>query len=245
MIQTIRSKDRYQFENEWLNTKWHFSFDHYHDPSNMNFGPLRVFNDDVVAPAGGFPLHAHREMEIVTYIIDGTLEHKDNMGNTGVIRPGEIQRMSAGTGVRHSEFNPSTKDPVHLIQLWITPAVDHLPPSWEQKSFSLADRSGKLLPIAVPASKNGNGNSAAAQNTVQIHQNATIYTSLLAPGESTTHKLGAGRRAYIFVIGGNLKLNGETLAAGDQARVTSERELQFSATTGSGAAADFLLLDLP
>jgi redox-sensitive bicupin YhaK (pirin superfamily) len=242
MIQTIRSKDRYHAETDWLSTNWHFSFDHYHDPENMNFGPLRVFNDDTVAPAGGFPLHSHREMEIVTYIIDGALEHKDNMGNTGVIRPGEIQRMSAGTGIRHSEYNPSEKDPVHLIQLWIMPATQHLRPSWEQKSFSLSDRSGRLLPIAVPAGKNGNSSST----TVQIHQDATIYTSLLAQGQSVTHKLGPGRRAYIFVIKGNLKLNGEKLAAGDQARVSNERELQLSAVSGSGStAADFLLLNLP
>ena len=233
MIQTIRSEDRYHAETDWLSTNWHFSFDHYHDPENMNFGPLRVFNDDTVAPAGGFPLHSHREMEIVTYIIDGALEHKDNMGNTGVIRPGEIQRMSAGTGIRHSEYNPSEKDPVHLIQLWIMPAIQHLRPSWEQKSFSLSDRSGKLLPIAVPAGKNGNTSST----TVQIHQDATIYTSLLAPGQSVTHKLGQGRRAYIFVIKGNLQLNGEILATGDQARVSTERELQLSAVSGSGAHA--------
>jgi redox-sensitive bicupin YhaK (pirin superfamily) len=251
MIQTIRSNDRYHFETDWLKTYWHFSFDHYHDPANMNFGPLRVFNDDVIAPAGGFPLHAHREMEIVTYIIDGALEHKDNLGNTGVIRPGEIQRMSAGTGVRHSEYNPSKKDPVHLVQLWITPAVEHLPPSWEQKSFSLSDRSGKLLPIAVPAGKYaGNGSPRAdfarGSTTVEIHQDATIYTSLLAPGESTTHEIAKGRRAYLFVIGGNLKLNGETFGPGDQARVTNERELQLSTVPGPGAtAADFLLLDLP
>jgi quercetin 2,3-dioxygenase len=243
MIQTIRSKDRYHAETDWLSTNWHFSFADYHDPDNMNFGPLRVFNDDTVAPAGGFPLHAHREMEIVTYVIDGALEHKDSMGNTGVIRPGEIQRMSAGTGIRHSEYNPSEKDPVHLIQLWIMPAVQHLQPSWEQKTFSLSDRKGKLLPIAVPAGKNGNTTTSTA---VQIHQDATIYTSLLAPGQSATHKLGAGRRAYIFVINGNLKLNGETLAAGDQARVSSERDLQLSAASGAAAApADFLLLDLP
>jgi quercetin 2,3-dioxygenase len=242
MIQTIRSKDRYHAESDWLSTNWHFSFDHYHDPSNMNFGPLRVFNDDTVAPAGGFPLHAHREMEIVTYVIAGALEHKDNMGNTGVIRPGEIQRMSAGTGIRHSEYNPSEKDPVHLIQLWIMPAVQNLRPSWEQKSFSLSDRQGKLLPIAVPAGKNGNTTSTA----VQIHQDATIYTSLLAPDQSATHKLGAGRRAYIFVINGNLQLNGEALAAGDQSRVSSERDLHLSAAPGvGGTPADFLLLDLP
>jgi quercetin 2,3-dioxygenase len=242
MIQTIRSKDRYHLESDWLSTNWHFSFDHYHDPQNMSFGPLRVFNDDTVAPAGGFPLHPHREMEIVTYVIDGALEHQDNLGNRGVIRPGEIQRMSAGTGLRHSEFNPSRTNPVHLIQLWIIPAVPRLKPSWEQKSFSLSGRSGKLLPIAVPEGKNVNGNS----NAVQIHQDATIYTSLLAPGDSVTHKLGQGRRAYVFVIDGILKLNRETLSAGDQARVSSERELQLSASPNQDAKpADFLLLDLP
>jgi redox-sensitive bicupin YhaK (pirin superfamily) len=241
MIQIIRSKDRYHFETDWLSTNWHFSFDHYHDSNNMNFGPLRVFNDDTVAPSGGFPQHGHREMEIITYIIDGALEHKDNLGNTGVIHPGEIQRMSAGTGVRHSEFNPSEKVPVHFIQLWITPAIQHLRPSWEQKSFSLSDRNGKLLPIAVPAH-----NRNAAETTVQIHQDATIYSSLLAPDQSVTHKLGQGRRAYIFVIKGTLKLNDETLAAGDQARVSREHELQFAAVPVQEATeADFLLLDLP
>ncbi|MBZ5643145.1 MAG: pirin family protein [Acidobacteriia bacterium] len=242
MIQTIRSKDRYHLDSGWLNTYWHFSFDTYHDPANMNFGPLRVFNDDTFAPGSGFPLHGHREMEIVTYLIDGALEHHDDLGNTGIIRPGEIQRMSAGTGVRHSEFNHSKKDPVHLVQLWITPEVNRLEPSWEQKSFSLADRSGKLLPIAVPASTNG-GSPASA---VQIHQDASIYTSLLAPGQSATHKLAQGRRAYIFVIGGNLELNGIVLEPGDQARVTGEQELKLSAAPGAAAApADFLLLDLP
>ncbi len=242
MIQTIRSKDRYHVESHWLSTNWHFSFDHYHDPNNLNFGPLRVFNDDTVAPAGGFPLHPHREMEIITYVIDGALQHKDNMGNTGVIRPGEIQRMSAGTGIRHSEYNASQTDPVHLIQLWIMPAVPRLKPSWEQRSFSLSDRRGRLLPIAEPAGKNGKYGSG----TVQIHQDATIYTSLLAPGQSVTHKLDPGRRAYIFVIKGNLRLNGETLAPGDQARVSSERELQLSAAPDPVASqADFLLLDLP
>jgi len=245
VIKTIRADERYHAETDWLNTHWHFSFDHYHDPANMNFGPLRVFNDDVVAPAGGFPFHSHREMEIVTYIIDGALEHRDNMGNIGVIRPGEIQRMSAGTGVVHSEYNPSKKEPVHLLQLWIMPAVKHLQPSWEQKSFSLAERSGKLLPIAVPAGSNGSSPTASAKGAVQIHQDAKIFTSLLAPGQSTTHQIGEGRRAYIFVIGGYLKLNGETLGAGDQARVTSERELQLAAASESAVPADFLLLDLP
>jgi redox-sensitive bicupin YhaK (pirin superfamily) len=148
--------------------------------------------------------------------------------------------------VRHSEYNPSKKNPAHLLQLWIMPAVQHLEPSWEQKNFSLADRSGKLLPIAVPAGTNGLPRADSARGAVQIHQDAKIYTSLLAPGQSTAHKLAEGRRAYIFVIGGNLKLNGEPLGPGDQARVTSERELQLSAAPESGStAADFLLLDLP
>lgn len=242
MIQTIRSEDRYHAETDWLSTKWHFSFDHYHDPQNMNFGPLRVFNDDTVAPAGGFPTHGHREMEILTYVIAGALEHQDNMGNTGIIRPGEIQRMSAGTGVRHSEFNASPTDPVRLIQLWIQPAVPRLQPSWEQKRFSLAGRTGKLLPIAVPAGKNEDRSPSA----VQIHQDAAIYTSLLPPGQSLTYSLAPGRRAYIFVIDGNLKLNGTALAPGDQARVSGEQELQLSANPVPGTApADFLLLDLP
>jgi quercetin 2,3-dioxygenase len=242
MIQTTRSKDRHHHQTDWLSAYWHFSFLTYNDPNNMNFGPLRVFNDDVVVPGRGFAEHGHQEMEVVTYVIDGALEHKDNMDNIGVIRPGEIQRMSAGTGVRHSEYNHSQKDPVHFIQLWIVPAENNLPPSWDQKSFSLAERAGKLLPIAVPAGKNGNDRS----NTVQIHQDATIYTSLLAPGQSATHKLGESRRAYIFLVGGNLKLNGETLSPGDQARVTGEGELHFAGAPGEDSSgADFLLLDLP
>jgi quercetin 2,3-dioxygenase len=239
MIRTIRSDQRYHFENEWLNTYWHFSFDHYHDPANMNFGPLRVFNDDVIAPAGGFPTHGHREMEIITYIIDGALEHHDDMGNTGIIRPGEIQRMSAGTGVRHSEFNHSKKEPVHLVQLWILPARKGLEPSWEQKSFSLAGRAGKLLPVVTPAGE-------SSDSAVQIHQDATIYTSLLGPGQSVNHPLAEGRRAYLFMIGGRLNLDGATLGAGDQARVTDQRVLHFSAAPGpNDSPADFLLLDLP
>ena len=244
MIHVIGSAERYHFETDWLSTYWHFSFDHYYDPANVSFGPLRVFNDDVIRPAGGFPFHGHREMEIVTYLIEGQLEHRDDLGNVGVIAPGEIQRMSAGTGVRHSEYNPSKEKPVHLVQLWILPAVKNLEPSWEQQRFSLEARTGKLLPIAIPsdqARKQTNG-------AVCIHQDATIYTSLLRPGDSATCALAAGRRAYLFVIAGELKLNGETLRAGDQARITGERTLQLAGpakSSPSSAAADFLLLDLP
>lgn len=145
MLQIIPDAERYRFQSDWLDTRWHFSFDHYHDPKNVSFGPLRVFNDDVIAPGGGFPMHSHREMEIVTYVISGTLEHRDSLGNTGQITPGEIQRMSAGTGIRHSEYNASEDEPLHLVQLWILPAEDRLTPSWEQQRFSLTARTGKLL----------------------------------------------------------------------------------------------------
>ncbi len=144
MVQIIRSADRHHLDAGWLSTHWHFSFDDYYDPANISFGPLRVFNDDVIKPAGGFPMHPHKEMEIVTYVIDGTLEHSDSMGNKGQIKPGEIQRMSAGTGLRHSEYNASKTDPLHLVQLWIIPAKQRLTPSWEQKQFSVEARSGKL-----------------------------------------------------------------------------------------------------
>lgn len=238
MIQVIRNAERYHFENEWLSTYWHFSFDHYYDPANVSFGPLRVFNDDVIRPGGGFPQHGHREMEIVTYVIEGQLEHGDDLGNVGVISPGEIQRMSAGTGIRHSEYNASQEKPVHLVQLWIQPAVKNLKPSWEQQRFSLEDRTGRLLPIAVPADHAGK----QPNGSVRIHQDATIYTAFLRPGDSITHQLAAGHRAYLFLISGQLQVNNATLDAGDQARITGEHTLKLMA---GSSPADFLLLDLP
>jgi redox-sensitive bicupin YhaK (pirin superfamily) len=244
MIQIIRSAERYHFESDWLSTYWHFSFDHYHDPANISFGPLRVFNDDVIRPAGGFPFHGHREMEIVTYVIEGTLEHRDDLGNVGTITPGEIQRMSAGTGVRHSEYNASKEKPLHLVQLWILPAVKSLPPSWEQQRFSLEGRAGKLLPIVVPVARA----EKQPAGVVRIHQDATIYTSLLRRGDTATHTLAAGRRAYLFLVAGELLVNNDTLRPGDQARISSDRIIQLAAPAASAKdapAADFLLLDLP
>jgi redox-sensitive bicupin YhaK (pirin superfamily) len=247
MNQIIRSTDRHHLDAGWLSTHWHFSFDDYYDPANISFGPLRVFNDDVIRGGGGFPMHPHKEMEIVTYVIEGELEHRDSMGNVGRIAPGEIQRMSAGTGLRHSEYNASDKKPVHLIQLWIIPAVAGLKPSWEQKQFSEVARSGKLLAIATPV----NGAGGETKSAVQIHQDATIYTSLLAPKQSVMHTLAPKRHAYIFVVKGELNLqtkNGAakelpiTLAAGDQARITGTSSVEL---TGGASQADFLLLDLP
>ena len=236
MIQVIPADQRYHFETDWLSTYWHFSFDHYHDPANVQFGPLRVFNDDTIRGGGGFPTHGHREMEIITYVTEGELEHRDSMGNVGRIGPGELQRMSAGTGVRHSEYNASPTEPLRLVQLWILPAVKGLEPSWEQLRFSREQRTGKLLPVAVPAE------SSKANGAVKIHQNATIYASILRPGDSVTHKLRRGRRAYLFVINGELELNGQRLAAGDQARITNESTLALAARKGD---TELLLLDLP
>lgn len=239
-MQVIRANQRYHFEARWLSTYWHFSFDHYYDPDNVSFGPLRVFNDDLIRPGGGFPMHEHREMEIITYVLQGRLEHRDDLGNVGVIGPSEVQRMSAGTGVRHSEYNASQELPVRLLQLWIVPAVKGLRPSWEQKSFARDQWAGRLFPVAVPAGRAEEGRDSA----VRIHQDATIYVSLLRPGDSVTHRWADGRRAYLFVAEGEVRANAEVLRAGDQTRITGESWLELSVPP-SAPAAHLLLLDLP
>ncbi len=237
MIQITKSNLRYHFETDWLSTYWHFSFDHYYDPANISFGPLRVFNDDVVQPAGGFPMHPHREMEIVTIPISGCLEHRDSEGNQGVVGPNEIQRMSAGTGITHSEFNASKKEPVHLMQIWVQPAVRGLEPGWEQKSFAPEARQGVLLPVA-----SGEERLLKGQNgMVQIHQDTTFYLSSLLAGKNVQHELRPGRRAYLFVIDGHLTFNMNKLEKGDLAKITDEKLLDFK----SHPSSEFLLIDLP
>ena len=231
MKQIIRSKDRYHNETDWLSTYWHFSFDHYYDPANLSFGPLRVFNDDVVQPGTGFPPHSHRDMEIITYVLEGELEHQDNLGNRGRVHPGEIQVMSAGTGITHAEYNPSKTDLLHLLQIWVLPRTRSLKPRWEQREFTKDARQGRLLPVV----------SGAAGDTLRIDQDAIIYIAGLDPGQSVTHPLAQGRRAYAFVISGALELNGNALAAGDQARITKESQLVLAAS----ASTELILLDLP
>ena len=231
MKQIIRSKDRYHHETDWLSTYWHFSFDHYYDPANQSFGPLRVFNDDVVQPGTGFPPHSHRDMEIITYVLEGELEHQDNLGNRGRVHPGEIQVMSAGTGITHAEYNPSKTDRLHLLQIWVLPRTRSLKPRWEQRKFSKAERQGRLLPVV----------SGADGDTLRIDQDAVISIAALDPGQSATHPLARGRRAYAFVIGGALELNGEALAAGDQARISDEARLVLAPS----APTELILLDLP
>ncbi|HYP28762.1 MAG TPA: pirin family protein [Blastocatellia bacterium] len=232
MIKVIHSGERFHFESDWLSTYWHFSFDRYYDPTNMSFGALRVFNDDVVQPSTGFPLHGHSEMEIITYVIEGELEHKDSTGGAGRIGPGEVQRMSAGTGIKHSEYNPSSDTPVHLLQMWITPSERGLTPSYEQLRFTKEQRAGRLLPVASGQDMPG---------VVKVHQDTTVYVSTIRPGDDVVHDIAPGRRAYLFVIEGELEVNGEALAKGDQARIQTESRLSFTAS----APSDILLIDLP
>ena len=232
MIKVIKSGERHHENFGWLDTKWHFSFDTYHDPANTHWGALRVFNDDVVEPGQGFGMHPHGDMEIITYVLSGALEHQDSMGHRGVVHPGEVQVMSAGTGITHSEYNHSKQDPVHLLQLWIFPRTRNLTPRWEQRQFSPAERGGKLLPVV---------SDGALADTLHIDQDAHVYVSSLQAGDEVTHKSEAGRKAYLFVIEGGVTLNGTTLAKGDQARLANERELKIRASE----AAELILLDLP
>ena len=232
MIKVIKSGERHHQNFGWLDTRWHFSFDTYYDPENVHWGALRVFNDDVIEPGQGFPMHGHRDMEIVTYVLSGTLEHQDSMGHTGVVRPGEVQVMTAGKGVMHSEFNPSKEEPVHLLQLWILPRTRGLKPRWEQRVFSRDERGGKLLPVVSSGDRDG---------TLHIDQDAQIFVSALKSADKVVHQSRLGRKGYLFVIEGGVSLNGATLAKGDQARIENEKELNLEAKQDS----ELILLDLP
>jgi redox-sensitive bicupin YhaK (pirin superfamily) len=223
--------ERGHADHGWLDTRHTFSFASYHDPRHMGFRSLRVINEDRVQPAEGFGTHAHRDMEILTWVLDGALEHKDSMGNGSVIRPGDLQRMSAGTGVTHSEFNPSREVRVHFLQIWLLPRERGLPPGYEQKRFPQEARRGRLRLIAA-----GDGREGA----VTIHQDADVWTALLQPGESVRHALAPGRYAWLHVARGAVSLNGSTLGAGDGAAVSDEAALEITAP----APAEVLLFDL-
>jgi hypothetical protein len=231
-MQIIKAKDRFHIESDWLSAYWLFSFDRYYDPNNVTFGPLRVFNHDTVAGGGGFPTHPHREMEIVTYVLEGALRHKDSTGGAGLIRAGEVQRMTAGTGVAHSEFNPSETETVNLLQMWVLPERAGLTPSYEQKQFTAEQRTGALLPIASGQDSPG---------VVKIHQDVTFYVSRLRAGDRVAHELKPGRRAFFYVIDGEVTLNEEGLSAGDQARVTDVTKLEIAGARES----EVILIDLP
>ncbi len=230
MLQIIRSAERHYMEAGWLRTHWHFSFSDYYDPRNIHWGPLRVFNEDWIAPEGGFPMHPHDNMEIVTYVISGELTHQDSLGNTGKIRPGEVQRMTAGTGIVHAEFNQSKEEEVHLLQMWLVPRLRDLKPYWEQRRFTREERKGRLLPVV---------SGAGVGDGLTINQDATFYISSLSEGDQVRHAM-QGRWGYLFVIDGAVTLNGQPLGKGDQARILDEEALEIAA----GSAAELVLWDM-
>ncbi len=231
MITIRKGQERGHFDFGWLNTYHTFSFDQYYDPNHMGFRSLRVINEDIVQPGQGFPTHGHRDMEIVTYILQGALEHRDSMGNGSVIRPGDAQRMSAGTGVRHSEANPSLDALVHLLQIWILPNEKSLLPEYEEKKFSDDEKRNKFRLIVSPAGDDG---------SVRIHQDAKIYASLLDKGAAVDHNLGNGRSAWLQVAAGSVALNDVTLEQGDGAARSQESNLRINAKQ----SAEVLLFDL-
>ena len=232
MLTVRKAQERGHADHGWLDT-WHtFSFADYYDLRHMGYGPLRVINDDTVAPGQGFGTHGHRDMEIITYVLQGALEHKDSMGNGSVIRPGNVQRMSAGTGVRHSEFNPSRKEGVHFLQIWIEPKFTGIRPSYEEKQFGPEQKKGQLRLIASPDGRDG---------SVTIHQDARVYAALLGGQDAVTHAVEPGRRAYVHVARGTVKVNGTTLHGGDG--IKAERLPAIELTDGIDA--EVLLFDLP
>jgi hypothetical protein len=231
MITLRKSSDRGHAEHGWLHSQHSFSFADYYDPQQMGWGPLRVINEDRVEPDQGFGTHGHRDMEIISYVLAGELQHKDSMGNGTVIRPGDVQRMSAGTGVRHSEFNPSPNSPVHFLQIWIEPAEPGIAPSYEQKFFAPDDKRGRLRLIASQDGREG---------SVTVHRNADLYASLLAPGDAVSHPLAANRLAYLHVVRGAVRVNGVRLETGDAAKIEAERALNVAAEVDS----EVLLFDL-
>jgi len=232
MLKVRKAEERGHANHGWLDT-WHtFSFADYQDPREMGFGPLRVINDDKVQPGQGFGTHGHRDMEIITYVLDGALEHKDSMGNGSIIRPGNVQRMSAGTGVRHSEFNPSRDEGVHLLQIWIEPKFTGVKPGYEEKQFGAADKKGQLRLIASPDGRAG---------SVTIHQDAYVYASMLDGKDVVAHRLAPERRVYVHVARGALTVNGTALKGGDGIRIENESAIELK----DAREAEVLLFDLP
>ena len=231
MLTIRRAKERGHFNHGWLNTYHTFSFDQYYDPRFMGFRTLRVINEDFVAAGRGFPTHGHRDMEIITYILEGALKHEDSMGNGSVIRPGDVQRMTAGTGVRHSEQNASNEQSVHLLQIWILPNQQDLTPGYEQTAFSVEERSNKLRLIASQDGREG---------SVKVHQDVRLFASLIDKDNTVNHELEEARFGWLQVAKGSLNLNGEQLNQGDGVVIVAETALSLSALEPS----EILLFDL-
>ena len=231
MIEIRRAEDRGRTSFGWLKSRHTFSFGHYYDPQFTGFGPLRVINEDVVQPGKGFDTHGHRDMEIISYVLDGALEHKDSMGNGSIIRPGDVQRMTAGTGVRHSEFNHSQDDTVHFLQIWILPERDGLEPGYEQKAFSDEEKSGRLRLV---------GSRDGREGSVTIHQDVDLYAALLGDGEEITHTIDDGRKGWVQVARGTVEVNDLPLSAGDGAAVYDDQRIRINGKSD----AEVLLFDM-
>jgi redox-sensitive bicupin YhaK (pirin superfamily) len=231
MITLRPANERGHANHGWLDTRYTFSFSDYYDPRHMGFRDLRVINEDQIAPGQGFGTHGHRDMEILTYVMAGQLAHRDSMGNGEAIHPHEWQRMSAGTGVRHSEFNASQSDPLHLYQIWILPETEGIKPGYEQKIFASEEKAGTLKLVASRDGRDG---------SLTIHQNASVYNALLSSGDAVEHRLAAGRHAWLQVVKGAVELNGNKMSAGDGAAISEEPSLNIKAS----ADAEIVLFDL-
>jgi quercetin 2,3-dioxygenase len=231
MIRIRRAAERGHFDHGWLDTYHTFSFADYYDPEHMSFRALRVINEDRVEPGQGFGMHGHRDMEIVTYILEGALEHRDNLGGGAVLKPGELQRITAGTGVRHSEFNPSMTDPVHLYQIWLLPERKGLVPGYEQRSFPEAEKQDRWQLVASRDGRNG---------SLTVHQDVALYLASLGEGQELSHELAPGRHAWLQVLRGAVTLNGHELAAGDAVAISGEKGL----TVRAAAPSEVMLFDL-
>ncbi|ACT47328.1 pirin family protein [Methylotenera mobilis] len=232
MLQVLKNSQRGAADHGWLQSNHSFSFGHYYNPEQMGFGPLLVINEDRVQPARGFGTHSHENMEIISYVLSGALEHKDSMGNGSVIRYGDVQRMSAGTGVSHSEFNHSSTERVHFLQIWINPNVTGIAPSYEEKHFDSASKTGQLRLIASQDGKDG---------SVLIHQNASIYAAILNEEHRLTHQLASNRTGYVHLIKGQVEINGIKLTTGDALKIQDETSIEFS----NAVDAELLMFDLP
>ena len=232
MITLRKSSERGHADHGWLVSKHSFSFADYHDPAHMGFGNLRVINEDRIAPGSGFGTHGHRDMEIITYVLSGRLEHKDSIGTGSVIAPGDVQAMSAGRGVRHSEFNPSPVEPTHFLQIWIEPNVTGVEPRYQQTRFSDDAKRGRLRLIASPD---------GAEGSVSIYQDACVYAALITGDEAVSHALAPGRRAYVHIVRGSARVDGTALSDGDAAKIEREPTIRVD----RGENAEILLFDLP
>jgi len=232
VIETRLGRDRGHARHGWLDSFHSFSFAGYHDPAHMGFGPLRVINEDRVEPGMGFGAHSHRDMEIISYVLEGGLAHRDSIGNGSTLRPGQVQRMSAGTGVTHSEYNASDRERVHFLQIWIEPDRRGVAPSYEEKTFDALAKRGKLRLIASPD---------GAEGSVTIHQDARLFAGLFDAGESARFDVAPGRRAYVHLVRGALEVNGERLEAGDALKISDEGHVRLA----NGRDAEVLLFDLP